>query len=251
MDAESRDVAVSEKQPMPKVRPDLKRAEVVGTLPLWILTLRAYTVALKNLENIPKGVKEEHLHKVLEGWSTVMLYGCIVFNEVIEKRSLQVGNVRFNFDLPKEVDARFLRLMFLYIPVLITDWLRRDLGSQKLALQLKNDDLAHTLSEAFLQTTLYADLKLNEYLGRLKALKAKATENDSKVFLEFMLIKMRDIYLRLGLDQDEQGGFLRFAAELSAEIKGLRGNDKKKEIERYTTELRKRDQVQRIRDNSP
>ena len=251
MSAQKRDEAVSDGQASTDVRPDLKRPEVVGTIPLWILTLRAYTVSLKNLENIPKAKKEFHLQRILEGWSTVMLYACIIFKEVIENRNLQVGNVKFKFDIPDKADARLLRMIFLHIPVIISDWVRRDLGSQKLALQLRNDELAQSLSDSFLQTALYADLKLNEYLGRLKAFKERAAESESRSFLEFILIKMRDIYLRLGLQQDEQDGFLRVAAELSAEIKGLRGDEKLREIERYTTELRRRDQVQRLRENAP
>jgi len=128
---------------------------------------------------------------------------------------------------------------------------RHDLGSQKLALQLRNDGLARTLSDSFLQTSLYADLKLDEYLGRLKAMKDRATNSGSLVFLEFMLIRMNDIFLRLGLQHGEQDGFLRLAAELSAEIKGLTGDERQKEIDRYSNELRKSDQVQKLRDGMP
>src|SRR3979411_1862566 len=100
--------------------------------------------------------------------------------------------MKFRFDLPETADARILRLIFLHTPGYISDIIRRDLGSQKLALQLRNEELARTLSDSFLQTSLYADLKLDEYLGRLKALKERAAE--SRIFLEFMLIKMRDIF---------------------------------------------------------
>jgi hypothetical protein len=251
MPPEKRDEAVSSHAALPDVRPDLKRPEVIGLLPLWIMTLRAYTVSLKNLENISKGKKEEHLQKILEGWSTVMLYACIVFKEITERRSLQIGSMKFDFDLPDDLDTRLLRIIFLLIPVFISDMLRRDLGSQKLALQLRNDKLARTLSDSFLQTSVYADLKLDEYLNRIKAMRDRATKSGSLVFLEFMLIKMRDIFLRLGLNRDEQDAFLRVAGELSAEIKGLAGEEKQREIGRYTTDLRRRDQVQKLRDNVP
>jgi hypothetical protein len=251
MPADKRDEAVSGHETPTEVRPDLKRPEVVGILPLWIMTLRAYTVSLKNLENIPKEKKEEHLQKILEGWSTVLLYSCIVFKEITERQTIQIGPMKFVFDLPKELDARLLRLIFVHIPVFISNLVRRDLGSQKLALQLRNDGLARTLSDSFLQTSLYADLKLDEYLGRLKAMKDRATNSGSLVFLEFMLIKMNDIFLRLGLQHSEQDGFLRLAAELSAEIKGLTGDERQKEIDRYSNELRRSDQVQKLRDGMP
>ena len=250
MAAEKRDEELSAREKATDVRPDPKRPEFTATLPLWVLTLRAYTVSLKNLENISKGKKEEHLQKILEGWSTVMLYACILFKEIIEKRKIQIGPMQFEIDLPEAIDVRLLRLMFVAIPVSITDLLRRDLGSQKLALQLRNSALPKTLSEHFLQTSVYADLKLDGYLKRLKAFKEMATDNGSIIFLEFMLVKLRDIFLRLGLQHHEQDPFLRVAAELSAEIKGLSGDEKQREIDRYTNDLRRRDQVQRLRDAS-
>jgi hypothetical protein len=250
MPAETRDEAIArESGEAAEVRPDHQRPEAVGILPLWIMTLRAYTVSLKNLENIPKADKELHLRNILQGWSTLMLYSCIVFKEIVSKRELEIGDIKFNLDLPPTLDARVLRMILLSIPVYISDWVRRDLGSQKLALQLRNDDIPQTLSDAFLQTALYADLKLDEYLNRLKVLKDKASDANSQSFLEFILIKMRTIFLRLGLQQHEQEGFLRIAAELSAEIKGLTGEERFREIERYTTDLRRRDQVNKLREN--
>ena len=226
----------------------MKRPEVLGNVPLWILTLRAYTIALKNLENMPKAKKEQHLKVILEGWSTVMLYACIAFKEIIEKREIQLGSVKFKFDLPKDIDARVVRIIFLHIPIVISDIVRRDLGSEKLAVQLRNENLASTLSDLFLQTSVYADLKLDEYLKQLKALKDRVTASGSRVFLESILIKMREIYLRLGLRADEQDGFLRVAAELSAEIKGLTGEERKREIDRYSKDLRRSDQIQKLRE---
>ena len=90
-----------------------------------------------------------------------------------------------------------------------------------------------------------------EYLNRLKALKSKASQIDSRMFLEFMLIKMRDIFLRLGLQHGEQDAFLSLAAELSADIKGLKGEERQREIERFTTDLRRKEQVHRLRENAP
>jgi hypothetical protein len=248
--AEARDEALSsDEEPRHDVKPHRERVVMVGTLPRWVFTLRAYTVGLKNLENIPKGKKEEHLRKVLEGWSKLILYGCLAFKEVIEEREIEVGGTKLKIELPEKVDARVIRSMFLTIPVLISELLRRDLGSQKLALQLKNDALATTLSDQFLQTGLYADLKLPEYVGRLKAFRAKAEKQASLIFLEMLLLKMRLLFLRLGLEDGEQQGFLAMAAEISADLKGLSGEERQREIDRYTTELRKKDQVNRLRDN--
>lgn len=251
MPPEKRDEAVSEGVVQSGgVTPDLKRPEVVGLLPLWVLTLRALTVSLKNLENIPRETKEKNLTRILEGWSTVLLYACIVFKEVVEKQELDIGPMKFKLYLPPNIDARELRLIFLSIPIYISNQLRRDLGSQKLAMQLRKDELAKTLSDSFLQTGLYADLKLSEYLGKLRALKEKATEHGSHLILEALLIKLRDIFLRLGIHDNERNEFIRIAAEISAQIKGLSGEERQKEIDSYSTSLRRLDQVNKLRESS-
>jgi hypothetical protein len=153
MPPEERDEAVSSESPNP-AKPNLPRQQIKNLIQLWLACLRAYTVSLKNLENLPKAEKEKHLRKILQGWSSVILYGCIVFKEAIEKREVEIGNLKFIIELPKDVDARVLRMIFVHIPVLVSDLLRRDLGSAKLTLQLRNDEIPQTLSDSFLQTSL-------------------------------------------------------------------------------------------------
>jgi hypothetical protein len=57
------------------------------------------------------------------------------------------------------------------------------------------------------------------------------------------------LFLRLGLEEVEQQSFLAIAAEISAELKGLAGDERQREIVRYMAELRKKDHVNRLRDN--
>ena len=55
MSTEQWDEIVEEGSPQSSVKPSATRAEVAGILPIWILTLRAYTVSLKNfLRTYPK-----------------------------------------------------------------------------------------------------------------------------------------------------------------------------------------------------
>lgn len=231
------------------VKPKLVRPSVVGTFPKWIMTLRAYTVALKNLENIPKEKKEHHLRIILDGWSKVILYGCLGFKDIIEVRELEIAGTKIHLDLPEKIDARTVRSIFLTIPVVISEILRKDLGSPKLSMQLKNDSLADSLSDAFLQTGLYADLKLSEYIGRLKAFRARSEKQGSLIFQEILLEKMRLLFLRLGLEEEEQRAFLAIAAEISATLKGLSGDDRQREIVRYMDELKKKERVNRLRES--
>jgi 3',5'-cyclic AMP phosphodiesterase CpdA len=243
---ETRDEAISKGEQQHSVKPALKRAEQMGLIPHWIMALRAYSVALKNLENISRAKKEEHLQKILEGWATVMRYACIAFRDSIEAKGFEIGSLKFKIDLPKELDSRILRLLFLNIPLVVSHWLRRDLGTQKLSLQLKNGGLAKSIPEAFLQTGLYADLKLPEYLMQLRKLFTKS--KDSQLFLEVLMVKLQDIYLRLGLDDTEQKAFLDLAADISADLKGLKGPARTAERSRYSESLKRREQVAKLRD---
>jgi hypothetical protein len=98
--------------------------------------------------------------------------------------------------------------------------------------------------------SLYADLKLEGFLVRLKQFREKAAKAKSSSFLEFLLFKMHSLFLRMGIDHNEQSGFLHLAAELSADIKGLDGEERQREIEKYTTDLRRKGQVRQLRDNA-
>jgi len=91
-----RDDAVSNTMQETDVKPMTERPEVMGTIPQWIMTLRAY------------------------------------FKEIIEERAIHFGNIRLQLELPEKVDARLLRMIFLSIPVIISEMLRRDLDRKSL-----------------------------------------------------------------------------------------------------------------------
>jgi hypothetical protein len=242
-----RDAALEGREaPNSDVRPAVKRAATTSALLRWLLCLRAYTVALKNLENIPRGDKEKHLRLVLEGWAATMRYACLAFRDIVEEREFSIGSTKYQVKLPAKLSAGLLRFLFLCIPVIVSSALRNDLGTQKLSLLLRDRKLQLTLGASFLQTSLYADMKLNEYVGELKAFMGAAS--NSQFFLEAMLLKMRDIYVRFGLTGDEQKGFRRLAAELSADLKGLKGEERSQHLSTFANDLDKVEQVAKLRE---
>ena len=182
------------------------------------MSLRAYTVALKNLEGIPRQSKEEHLQAVLEGWATLVRYTCLLFETLLGDEQIVVGPLKFQLKLPPEVKATVLRILFLNIPLLVSLLLRKDLGSQKLAVQLKENERAASMTVEFLQTGLYADMKLPEYLGQLSKLHKRV--QSSRFFLEALLTKLRDIYLRFDVSPAEQERFRRLVLEIGADFQG-------------------------------
>jgi predicted phosphodiesterase len=244
--AADRDAEVGRGEKEKDVRPDLHRAEVTGVVANWIMSLRAYSVAVKNLENIPRSKKEEHLAKVLNGWGTVMRYACLLFRDFIETKELTAGGLKFKLGGLEKLTVPMIRLLFIAIPVVISQFLRADLGSQKLSVLLRDENLSADSASAFLQTGLYADMKLTEYLPQLGKLRRRMAE--SQFFLEAMLLKMRDLYTRFGLTAEEQKPFRKLAAEISADLKGLKGQDRSKHMSDYANELDRNEQLVRLRE---
>lgn len=216
-----RDRTLDQRDAVPEqYKPISQRPEVINKLILWILTLRAFTVSLKNLENLPKELKLQYLDEVLEGWSTLLRYACITFHETLEKGELKIGDVVCKLVVPENVNKRFLRLMFLGIPQVVGDYIRRDLGTEKLEQELKNVPGDRHITPSFLPTTLCAELKLPEYISELEKLRKRI--RGSGFFSEALLLKLQEIYVRYGVDEKERPAFRKLAGEISADIQGLK-----------------------------
>ncbi|MGD1015669.1 MAG: metallophosphoesterase [Roseiarcus sp.] len=243
---EERDELLDGPEGEQSVKPLVTRREVQDVIEVWIMSLRAYTVALKNLEGIQGTKKEEHLREIFEGWATVLRYACLLFDSLIQDKELSVGNMQFTLAFPEKMENRFARTILVNLPLVVSQFLRGDLGSQKLAAQLKNDSIAISTAAAFLQTGLYADMKLPEYIGQLKRLIKKIGK--SQFFREALLVKLRDIYLRYDIGPVEQKGFREVVAALSADLGGFTGQARADHIRKSLEDLRKTRLVKRVRD---
>ena len=227
------------------VKPSLSRPEVLTLLENWVLSLRCYSVALKNLEEIPGVEKERHLKAILEGWSTMLQYASLLFETLLSEREVTIGHFQFRLSIPENIKGRQVRTMFLSIPLLVSHVLRQSLGSQKLTAQLRRIDADVSRTVSFLGIGLYADMKLPGYVVRLKAL-VKSIYG-SQFLQEALLVKLRDIYIRYGIGPSEQKAFREVIIELSADAKGLRGGDRAKHIAKYSANLDK-EALARLRD---
>jgi hypothetical protein len=228
------------------VRPRLQRPEVRHDIWRWFGSLQAYTAALKNLENISREKKEEHLEKVLQGWSTQLRFMCLLLKQALIDQKIVLGDVEYKFKLPVHIDAQKLRFLFLRLPTLVSGLLRRHLGTEKLKLQLRRESPTHSIDVAFLRTGLYLDLKLTEYLNQLKALHRRLSE--SPFFLEALLVKLRDFYLRFGVAPSEKVAFRRLIAEIKADINGARGHERDDKISKWMADLNRDEQIQKLKD---
>ncbi|MCW2282753.1 putative MPP superfamily phosphohydrolase [Rhodoblastus acidophilus] len=254
---ETRDEVLDRKQNGDKIKPSLSRPDVdlQDLLGCWVITLRCYSVALKNLEGISVTKKEEHLDVILSGWATLLRYACLTFETLLSERQITIGPFHFELTIPKDVSGRLLRAMFLVIPLVVSNILRSDLGSQKLKTPLSktvlNDDKPpKKKTEEYLRVGLYADMKLSEYMLQLKALRKSLAEDPPSPFLlESLLFKLRDIYLRYGMSQIEQKPFREIVTELSADLRGLKGDARSKHITEYLNKLEKDELVTKLREN--
>lgn len=228
------------------MRPALERQELRYDVEKWLAALQAYTGALKNLENIPREKKEEHLEKILEGWSTLLRYICLMYKNALIDKKFVLGTREFKFEVPEHIVARKIRYFFLRLPTLVSGLLRTHLGTQKLELQLRRDYPKRSLTVAFLQTGLYADLQLTEYLNQLKSLHKRVSE--SPFFLEALLVKLRDFYLRFGVARYERVAFRRLIAEIRADVEGRKGRDRTEKIAMWMASLGRDEQVEKFRD---
>jgi hypothetical protein len=243
---EARDAALDKQMQDQNLKPSITRPEVQGIVENWVLSLRAYTVALKNLEALPRDTKEHHLRVVLEGWATLLRYSCLLFHDLIDKRELSIGHFRFILSFPDSVKATILRRMFLNIPLIVSHFLRRDLGSQKLMVQLRNETGDSSATVTFLRTGLYADMKLNEFLIQLEKLRKRL---EGLPFLqESLLVKLRDLYVRYSVGVSEERGFRQLVGTLSADLRGLKGRERSEHIQKYLEGLEKDAVVSKLRD---
>ena len=110
----------------------------------------------------------------------------------------------------------------------------------------KKDEMARSMTVAFLQTGLYADMKLPEYLDQLARLHKRV--EPSKFFLEALLVKLRDIYVRFNIEADEHERFRKLVLEISADAKGLKGPARDEYIKKYAKDLDRREVLARLRD---
>ncbi len=174
----------------------------------------------------------------------MLRYLCLLFQTLFDKDFLEIGTLRLRLNRP-DIRPGVLRRLFLAIPLIMSHFVRRDLGSPKLELQLKDVGAAQSITAAFLQTGLYADMRLGEYLGQLQKLQKQVV--NSPFFLEALLVKLRDIYVRYNIEPNEVKGFRSLVVDISADVKGLKGTARNEHIKAVLKDIDQRELVARLR----
>jgi predicted MPP superfamily phosphohydrolase len=189
-------------------RPELKNAAME-----WFLGLRAYSVAIKNLEGIAKPAKEKHLKKVLEAWGEAIGITTRILSVSIDA----FEDFRTISDISNELDGRAMRVFLSNVPRMIVTTMSGDLASAKLDEQFKALARHPSAATEFVRISMMADLKLPGYMEEIGAYLDRFRK--SEFIREATLWKLRDVYLRYGFGPRDDAAFRRIIAETDA---GLR-----------------------------
>ena len=129
-----------------------------------------------------------------------------------------------------------MRTILTALPKFIGSYIRADLGSEKLELQLKSQELTSSGMEDLVRTGILSYLKLPDFMNMAK-LFAKRWHK-SEFLLHAMVLELRDVYLRYGFSDAESQQFRNLIGTIQADLKGLKGTDRDREISATLLQLR-------------
>jgi hypothetical protein len=120
----------------------LERPELKSVGLEWLATLRAYSIALKNLEEIDAPNKSEHLHIILNAWSRAVGYSLMLSRTAFEME-IEIEGTKLNIEkMFGDLKPLVLRTLLISVPAIVSGLLRSDLGTQKLSLMFREIDPA-------------------------------------------------------------------------------------------------------------
>jgi hypothetical protein len=243
-----RDRELSDEPVTPATSNKLARPEAKEVAFEWLMTLRPYTVALKNLEEISAGKKETHFATIIDAWARVVLYFIMVARAAFES-GVEVSGIKI--DLSKDfgqLKPFILRCLFISGPMIISGQLRTDLGTEKLRNIVANTDPSGNAPIAirFLNESLYLDLRLPGFAARTR--RYKDSLKGRRYFSESLLVKLQEGYMRFPLEDDaEDNEYLTLLAELTAELSGKRGAQRDQARGWQMQEIKKRQLIEKLK----
>ena len=228
-------------------RQTLARKPVKDSLFYWIYALRAYSVCVKNLEIISSTDKIKHLQIVLDGWAKLTTLVVAILGTCFEGDGIEfkIGETRFSFDLKGKIDGKMLRLLLMYIPAYMSSFVRLDVGSEKLSLQLEGMEPNNSATD-LLRTGLIAAMKLPGFAGFVK--RYLKTVAGDRYLVGAMGWVLRDIFLRFGFSSSEEDSLRRMISEIEADLQGVKGPERSRFISQQDNILAKRKLVVTLRE---
>jgi hypothetical protein len=216
----------------------VSRPEVKDTFLRWIVFLRLLSRAAKNLELIDHSEKLRLLSICFRGWARLLLFALYILEELYVEGEIKIGNIKVVLSRPENMkEPTFLRYMLFLAPVLVSEAVKQELGTEKLEIQLKEIPFGpREVSEEFLRGVLYGDLRLPDKLQQLKRTVDRV--KTAPFLLEAFVLRLHEMFFRL--DDRDKGSviaFQRFAAEVKAILDG--GGERSVEREIQKLEVQK------------
>lgn len=199
---------------------NFKRNEVIDPLIKWVQVLACYSVCIKNSSELTKEEKTHHLTNVLDGWGMISILAYKVVALLLEKGSVEIGSYQFNFGARRSNDPKILRHVVANVPRIVSQFARVYVASDKLETVLHDVDCGSF--PEFLKIGLLVDMRAGSYI---KAVSDYRRKNAGKTaVLEALMWKLRDSFLRFGIDKTQVNAFKQQVAELNADILNLKGH---------------------------
>ncbi len=205
-----------------------------------VLAVRLLSVVLKNLENVPRNLKDQPLKELVRTWgffASIATYGLVILAQ--SGKSISVGDLEISLILPDKIDEDFIRRLASQIPVMVSDRVRIDLGTQKLSASL-GDIHSSELIDSFICETLLIDISGEEGIEATYNLAEKFS--DSPFLSRVLYNQTLNRYVRIGSgskkhSREEDLHRRRLIGTLHANCLGLKGKERVAEIKRRTSQL--------------
>jgi hypothetical protein len=216
----------------------------------WVMALRCYSVALKNVELIKGEDKRHHMRRLLRSWAKLVAFGIEVIGALANRGQVKIAGLKLTSTMPNGEnilnDVDMLRIVYLLVPMTVSKYMGKDLGSAKLANIITNYELSgRRLLPEFLQNTLGLELKLPSALSDLEEFADKIGSN--AYLSEAMIWLLRDIYLERQLTKEEWGRMANIAARLLVQVRGVHGSEKGRQYTSFINELQKQRHISSLR----
>ncbi|WP_168320907.1 metallophosphoesterase [Rhizobium leguminosarum] len=210
-----------------------KKSDVIDPLFKWAQILACYSVCVKNSSELTKEEKARHIDTVLDGWGMITILAYKVVALILEKGSVEVGSYHFNFGARRSNDPKMLRHVVANVPRIVSQFARMYVASDKLDAILHEAKLSSFPD--FLRVSLLVDMRAGDYLKVISEFRRKNTSKPS--MLEALMWKLRDSFLRFGLDKLDVNAFKQQVAELNADILNLKGHHRNTAIAQSSRSL--------------
>lgn len=220
----------------------------------WTAALILYSKMIRNSELIPGDSKRAHLRSVLDGWSAFSAITLTAIPTLVKHRSIVINGVRHLVIMPKSMtDEEVAEEIYMGLPRNISRPIAKVLGSEKLEgllseplmIQGENEEPAMV---AFYRASLYADLRLPNFVGVLQKLDRRLRR--AQYLREAALWKMRELFRSTGLGRDDEGALRGLISETAAHLFAPSGKDQEREMARQAGRLKRARLVRSLRERN-